>query len=277
MMTVRHAILPLALLALLPPAVQADEAYWNGDRLQLRLGSFYVSSANSTVRFDSRSIVGVTLDSTQDLGMNSSDNIARLEANYRFNKTHSINLQWYDLERNGATNIGQEIEIGDPPETVPVGARVDSYLNTAIFKLGYNYSFYHNEKVELAVGGGLHIMDIELGVDGEVILGDPTSIASNNSSVTAPLPVLGGKIAYAVTPALNWVAAVDLFFIAVGGYEGQFIDTNLNLEWLFSRHLGIGGGLNSNSLSLRASPNTDNRFRLTNTINGIQTYLFLRF
>lgn len=275
-MKITHRLTFSILLMSLAPLPALAES-WNGDRLRVSLGSFYVLAADTTIRFDSSTAIGVTLDTAQDLGMNRGDTIGRAEAYYRFNNKHSINFLWYDLKRSGTTNIDQEIEIGDPPETIPIGAHIDSYLNTAIYKVGYNYSFYHNDKVEMAVGGGLHIMAIEAGAKGELIVGDPTDLASSSSSITAPLPVVGAKLVYKITPELSWAFSTDAFFLAIGDYEGHFSDSNLVLEWRFSKHVGIGGGLNSNTLNFRASPETDNRFRLGNSITGLHTYLFMAF
>lgn len=89
----------LASLALMPLSVLAEDLL--NDRIRVSLGSFNIISADTTIRFDSPSVIGVTLDSTQDLGMNRGDTVARAEAYYRFNNTHSINLLWYDLKRSG--------------------------------------------------------------------------------------------------------------------------------------------------------------------------------
>lgn len=171
--------------------------------------------------------------------------------------------------------MSREIDIDGQP--ILVGARIESYLNTAIFKLGYNYSFYHSDKVEMAVGGGLHITGLDAGVKGEITVGDPRAVASESSSLTAPLPVVSLKLRYKITPALSWGLSTDVFLLTFGDYEGQFRDTNLNLEWRFSKHAGLGGGFNSNELSIEASPNTGNRTALSNSLTGIHTYLFLVF
>ena len=271
----RFTRLLITVLMLSPLTALADDDYWDGDRLYLRLGSFFVNNANSTVRLDSTTALGVTLDTTQDLGMNNTDTIARLDTLYRLSPAHSIGLQWYNLRRNGSIDSQHEFEFEGI--TYPVGAYLKSYLNTAVFKVSYNYSFYHSDKVELAVGAGLHIMRIEVGIEGELVAGNTNNIAASGATVTAPLPVVGAKIVYGINDHWRWIAGTDLFFISLLDYNGQFVDTSLDLEWQFSRHFGLGGGLNANTLGLRGAPETDNRFRLTNNISGLQLYLFARF
>jgi hypothetical protein len=55
--------------------------------------------------------------------------------------------------------------------TYEVGTELNSHLNLNIYKLSYAYSFYHNDKVELAIAVGLHMMGIKTGISGNVIKG----------------------------------------------------------------------------------------------------------
>ncbi len=70
-------------------------------------------------------------------------------------------------------------------------------------------------------------------------------------SVTAPLPMLGGRLVYRLTDKWSVVAASGIFFLERGSQEGQLNDTHVLVECQASEHFSFGGGLNRFSLDLQ--------------------------
>ncbi len=61
---------------------------------------------------------------------------------------------------------------------------------------------------------------------------------------TAPLPVLGLRGSFAVTPQWFIRQSFDYFYINYGDYEGQLVDFNVAVEWDFWKYAGVGVGYN---------------------------------
>ena len=69
----------------------------------------------------------------------------------------------------------------------------------------------------------------------------------------APLPVLGARMDYRVTPKLDVLAGADIFFINQGDYSGSMTDLRLQLEHRTTKHFGFGVGLDHFALDADAT------------------------
>ena len=165
------AVLALGLLGAIPTVVSAEEPTTTEmmasigsaasatptDKLMLRGGWAYVWGATANVSVGGPVLgVGANIDLTNTLGVNSSTDAFRLDGLYRFNDRHAVGLSWYRVGLSGDKSINQDILIRD--QTVKAGAATQTSLSFNIYRLLYNYSFYRNEKVELAVSPGLYMM-----------------------------------------------------------------------------------------------------------------------
>ena len=72
-----------------------------------------------------------------------------------------------------------------------------------------------------------------------------------DASITAPLPMLGGRIVYRLADKWSIVALSDIFFLDHGSQEGQLNDFHVRAEYKAGEHLSFGGGLNRFSLDLQ--------------------------
>ena len=126
----------------MPAAAEVD------DRFRVSAGAFSVFRYESTTSLTSaRAGLGVGFSPQDTLGWDSSQTVLRLDARYRFNRTHSLNLSWYRISVDGARSLLEEIAWIDQdgnPITIPVGASVSSGLSYDIYKLGYLWTFYGN-------------------------------------------------------------------------------------------------------------------------------------
>jgi hypothetical protein len=230
----------ITLYSLMPGNVTAAEdetAVAFPDKYMLRLGAYVVDGADTQFTVTGGGALGTVIDYSRDLGGESRDTIPRIDAYYRFNPRHRINFTSFSIERAGERTIAIDppIIIGD---TEYSGGTLKSDIKYTLYKLGYAYSFYHSSKVELSVTAGLNFTDYELKFS------DSDGSNVETAGVTAPLPMFGLRMGYAITPkwSVNYVA--ESFFIELEDkVRGALINYELNTEYKLFKNFAIGAGL----------------------------------
>jgi hypothetical protein len=146
-----------------------------------------------------------------------------------------MDLSYYRIKRKGSRDIDLTIQWGD--QTFAVNDVIKSELDTGVLKLGYTYSFYHNDDVELGLSAGLHTSIMRAS------LSDSSGV-SQAETITAPLPVFGFLMDYHITPRWTAKLSTQYFAIDVWKVRGLLSDTLIATEYRFTRHLGAGLGFN---------------------------------
>lgn len=224
------------------------------DTFGLRLGGYSIQNADTIVRLDAANApVGTYIDFADTLGGDTRSTVVRLDGFYRFNERHALGFSWYNVKLTGSRVLGQDINWGD--HTYPVNTQVDSTLKFDVYKLNYQYSLYHNEKVELGALVGFHVMRVFAEINATGIN------QAQSQAVTAPLPVWGIFADYKFTPRFSIYYSYQVFFIdyedkAKGGLQ----DTLLGLEYRLFRNFALGAAYN--------------RFNLNMELKGDRTTLF---
>jgi hypothetical protein len=260
--TVRNVLMAILasafLLTLLTPIARAEEATESEfhDRLMIRGGWAYVWGADANVSIGGPVLgVGANIDFTNTLGGNSSTDAFRLDGLYRFNDRHAIGLSWYRVGLSGQKTLNQDILIDD--QGISANATTQTSLSFNIWRLVYNYSFYHNDKVELGVSPGLYMMQTKFNFSAQGQITSPTAgtIASTvvSEQLTIPLPSIGLVANYNITPKLQFQSRYDFFYLAVGEYTGTMFEFYAGLEYRLFQHFAMGAAFDRLSAGLKAS------------------------
>ena len=258
----------LVTLLLLTASLSAEVS----DKWKINLGGMFVTNFETEMRLTPKNApVGVRINTKDQLGMKSETGVFRLDGYYRFNDTHSLDFSYFSVRSDGARSINKDINWSG--DTISAGAQITSHFNMDVYKINYGYSFYHNEKVELALTAGLHIttIDIGLGASGTVN-GTPTNTYSSSASTTVPLPVIGFKGEYTLINKRLFVTyKTDYFFMQYDNFNGSLLSSALNLEYRFVEHVGVGFGYNANKIFLKADDG-DKKLEVTNDLSGALVY-----
>ncbi len=75
----------------------------------------------------------------------------------------------------------------------------------------------------------------------------------STSTLTFPLPHIGGTLAYKFGPKITGTLTALLFTLDLGDYGGTLVEADAMVSYQLSRHFGIGGGLKYFDLDLRDS------------------------
>ena len=203
-------------------ASQAFAGNLTGDRGKIGVGGYALSDFDANITLeDADSGAGISISPIETLGMDFNTTVFRIDGGYRFSNAHSMQFSWYRIASTGTKVLGQDIEWDDI--TIPATATVSSELKYDIVKLGYLWSFYHNDKVELGVGAGVHVTRLSLLMNATFA---GTELETQDVNTTVPLPVVMFVIAYRINDKWRW--AIDNQWFSMnferirGGLQRQY-------------------------------------------------------
>ena len=247
------------------------------DKWRINLGSMFVTDFSTQMQIAPAKLpIGVMLDTKDNLGMDYSTSVFRLDGYYRFTNKHSIDFSYFGVRSDGTKTVGNDFTFDE--YDISAGAAVNSYFNMDVFKVNYGYSFYHNDKVELLLSAGLHVTVIDLGLSASGHITDSKGnhigyLEETGAKVTIPLPVLGFKGGYAIVKdTLFVVYRAEYFRLKVDGYEGNLVSTALTFEYRFYENYGVGLGYNTNRINLDVE-DKDTIVRVRNNLEGVMLNL----
>jgi hypothetical protein len=246
MMKASSILTACAFLAAFPGIVYAQSTTQPWEKGSIQIGGFLTSS-DTEMRVDSsRGGVGAVVNIEDALGVAGEKTTYRIDTLYRFGESrrHQIDLHYFDSRRSGDRVLNEPIQVGN--SAFPVGAHVTTQFDLKFINLDYSYAFFQDDRVRLSVAGGLHTTGVHYKLE------SPGLALFEDQSYTAPLPVAGLRGEVAVTERWRLKAGVDLFYLKYDRFTGTLADTNLAVEYLPFKHMGVGLGLNSLRMRVEA-------------------------
>ena len=256
------AVFAAALLLLAGAVATAAEEQFP-DRFMFRLGGYTVHNADTIVRLDANNApIGTYVDFSDTLGGETRSTVFWLDGHYRFTENSALGFSWYDLRFRGSTVLGQDINWGGIDYFI--GTPVDSEVKFDVYKLNYQYSVYHNDKVELGASFGFHVMRVGASINA-------TGINQQQSeAVTAPLPVFGLFASYNFSPRFSAFYNYESFFIDYQDkVRGALVDFLFGLEYRIFRNVALGAAYNRFDLNVRVKGDNATLYMETNWNGGM--------
>ena len=218
------------------------------DKYMIRLSSYFVDKATTNITILSDAGIGSGINFKDDLGGKDTDSIPRLDAYYRFNNKHRMDFTAFSVDRPGSKTLTVDLTIGD--ETYNATETLTSKIKYTVYKLGYAYSFYHSQDVELSLLAGLSFTsyDISYSLD--------NGSQADTSNVTAPLPTFGLSMGYKINP--NWSVHYksESFFIELNdSIRGALLNYELDIEYKLFKNFAIGAGVSRISTDVEIKKN----------------------
>ena len=224
------------------------------ERFSISLGGF-ASAIDSDLHLDVNG-VGLNISAEDALDLDSSLSVIRVDGSWRFtrNLRHRFDLGWFDMNRDGAATLVEDITINNT--TFLTGTQVITEFDLQIFKGAYSYSFFQDDRMDIGVSFGLFVMPINFEIQSTGGLA-----AHEKESITAPLPVLGLRADFALTPKLFLKYHFDFFYLEMDQFKGAVTNNKILLEYNAFKHVGFGIGLERFGLNIEAEgedyPNID--------------------
>ncbi len=190
--TAREFAVAAALVAtLLAPArgARADADYQSPteDRVRVSLGVMRVSNSTN-LRLDPAATLdgGTYINAASALGLDGADIAVKFQAVLRVEERHRLFFDYFSLDRTGDSTIGAA-PIVFHNVTLQPGDPAQSQLSLRMLGIAYGYSFWHNEKLEIA--GTFGIEDTE--VSAQVKVQSATRHVYDSENQAGPLPLPG--------------------------------------------------------------------------------------
>jgi hypothetical protein len=247
------------------------------DKFEIAAGAYSVLRYESAVSLTETNLgAGISISPRDTLGLDGEQTVFRLDGLYRLNSKHALTFSWFRINADASKTLADDIEwVDENGDTViiPTGTSVGSSLGYDIYKLGYLWSFYRSDKVELAAGAGLHLAEVRVGmsVDSAVIGSELRTARSN-----LPMPVLSFVLDYSITPRFDWFLKTQLFALDLGEWRGVYSDIELGMKYQLFEHVGIGVGIGSNGLDV-VREDDDTRFEFENRVSGLHFFVSANF
>ena len=246
------------------------------DRFMVRGGANFIWNADTNMSLSGSRGAGALINYSDLLKGETKATVPRVDAYYRFNPNHSIGFTYYRVGRDGLAGVDRSFNFGNV--TFPIGATVQSELNIAMYQIYYNYSFYHNEKVELATTLGFYFTEVSATLTARTTVGSSINAGTTSASeLLAPLPQVGFIMRYHITPRLKSEVRANFFYISAGNWEGSLVDLYLGLEYRLFKHFGIGGALNRMDANIQGPVGSSAVFKVDNSWNAAFVYGSLYF
>lgn len=239
----------------------------------------FLTTVDSSVRFGTG--LGVDIDVEKALDLDSTSTVFRADARWRFtpNRRHRMDFTWFSLRRDGNRRVVDDITIEDDDGntiTIPSGTSVEAFFNLDIYELAYTYSFFQDERIDLAAGIGIYVMPIDFGIKVSGILDE-----EKEEKFTAPLPVFGLRMDVALTPQWFIRTGAQVFYVEMDDFKGSIMEFRTALEYHPWTHVGIGLGFDTLGIRLESEnedwPGIDLEGKVEFNYAGLLLYLRLFF
>lgn len=258
--------------------VQGSETKTPWEKAGVNAGVFF-SRLNSHVRYGAG--VGVDIDPEKLLGLNAQETVFRTDGFWRFsnNRRHRLDLSWFSYRRDSERQVLEGFVINDPDGNaiaVTSGTVVQSSLNLDIYEAAYSYSFFQDDRFDLAVRGGLYVMPIEIMIKAAGLLEGQGSM-----KFTAPLPVLGYRLDMALTPKWIFRTGTQLFYIQYKSFEGSLLEAQGSIEYAVYKNAALGLGFDTFNFNVSSGgsdyPGVDLEGSAGFRYTGLQLYARMAF
>jgi hypothetical protein len=267
------AAVAVALLLVLVPVSShaADNTTKNypWERFSIQGGAFF-AGLNNQVQVGTEG-AGVAVDLEQALGLDTQNTVFRLGTLYRIGETrrHRVDLDYLYFNRTATKTIGKEIVVDNV--TLAVGTNVETTFNYQIIRAAYSYSFFQDDRMDLAASIGLFVMPIKFEMSASGL-----GSKQGDFDFTAPLPALGLRGDFAITPRWMLRTNLDFFYLEYQSFRGLLVDTRVAVEYNPWEHFGFGLGFENFRVKLEAKdkdyPSVDFQGVIKSQFLGVQLY-----
>ena len=165
--------------------------------------------------------------------MDADTNVFSLQTFWRFtrNRRHRTDFSYIRFLRRENKTLGRDIDIGGTE--IPLGKTIKILLDYDIFRGSYSYSVFQDDRMDLAFSAGLFVLPIRFNFETTGLVEESAA-----ESITAPLPVIGFRADYAITPKLLLKNRVNLFWLEISDFKDTIVDILTIAEYRAFKHSG---------------------------------------
>jgi hypothetical protein len=199
-----------------------------------------------------------------DLGLESSTNVARLGGYVWLGRRHRLDAAYFDLSRSASIPIQETIDFGD--ETFEINTTLNSDSDLTIIKADYTFAVLAKDRGFLGLTAGLYIAETGFA------LSQPTLGRTESEDVTAPLPLFGVRGDYAINDRITLRGATQWFAFSTEDLEGHLTDFYVGADYGFGQRMAVGLAYNRVSMNIGAEEDDGFQGRIDWGYDGFLLY-----
>jgi hypothetical protein len=234
------------ILSSAPVALLAQDYEYHpalSDRFYASFGAFRSNNAFKVGAGDpgaDNSLPEDEIDFESILDVDDNSTLFDLKLRWKFGKTKKWSLagQYFSNDATGESVLTEDVEWDGL--TFREGTFVGAGVKLAVTRVFIGRSFIKNDRNDFGVGIGLHNLDMDVYIEGEVKIDDETTeFQRGEVGGNQPLPNIGGW--YNFSPARNWLlhGSVDWISANIGDYDGTLWNFNAGVSYQAWRHVGF--------------------------------------
>ena len=250
------------------------------ETFQVSLG-WSVSTYDTDIELSSKNLpIRIPIDFEDDLNFDNQLDFGFIGGHWRFAERHRIRIEYGAFTRKTGKTLEKNIQIND--NIIELGASIKSELKTTIYDIDYIYSIYQRPNLEIGLTLGVYWIKTDFNLDASGFVrnadgGDREFDAeySNKEDLDAPLPLIGARLRYQMTPRWNLTVAARYLSVEIGDYDGRVAGALLAVDYMFSKKFGAGLSVGSLDLKVDADRGSFDG-QLNMNPKGVQAFLIYR-
>jgi len=276
----RPACVVLGLLAILAGAVSAARADMPGDvpdKVRFEIGGMAADTFSEAGLGSTTAGIGVQINFEDVFDLPESKNVWRFDGYWHFAKRQYLDFGYVQINRTGSRVIEQDVEWGD--FMFLTGAKVTAGFDSTFPYAAWRYDFLQLPEVRISGSAGIDYLSLGVGLeaDGSVTSPSVSGTVHERVDVSFPVPQLGLQLDWALTRRL----AVKLYnrqiYVNFAGIKGNIGERAIRLYWYFSKHAGINGGIDEETIDLKEYESGDTKARFRYEVRGLAFYFNFAF
>ena len=187
----------------------------------------------------------IYIDVEGNLGLPENSTVYDFYGAYRFNKKHSILIDYFFVNRSSSL-IDAQKDFGD---VIAIKAKVDIYDKSKFYNLSYGYNMYKKDNGAITLVAGLNVINMNYSIElnGNLTNKEGDTIASKQSILPAnfyaPLPLVGLNFRFNYTPRFSVATKIALVGGTYNEISAGILQSSLGALYAVSDHVGLILGL----------------------------------
>jgi len=197
--------------------------------------SFKVRAEGSEDEIDESDI-----DFGNSLGVDHTSTLLNAQLRWKFGRERKWSLwgQYLDNDASGEAVLTEDVEWQDV--IFREGTFIGAGVKLEIVRVFVGRSFVKNQQHDFGAGVGIHNLDLETYIEGDISIDDETTeFFRGEANESQPLPNIGAW--YNFSPARKWLihGRVDWISANIGNYDGTLWNTSVGVNFQAFRHVGF--------------------------------------
>lgn len=217
---------------------QNDVHPWLEDDFIINLGA-YLPSKDFKIRVDGE-IPGREIDFDEGVAVTDDDSTGALSFRWNFGEKWSLDGQYYATDDSAEAVLTEDVTWRD--RVLRAGSNVGAGVKLDLARVFFGREFFTTAPHhEFGMGVGLHWLQIEAFIEGEVFVNDQsTGFQRESVSADLPLPNIGAWYWYSLSSRWLLSSHLDWFSASIDEYSGDLWNIGAGVQFQAWDNVGFG-------------------------------------